>query len=243
MSGVRVRANRLGWLAAVLLVALTVVAGRARDGLTAPPTRIMPLGDSITEGRGATEDPSGYRGRLWSRLKADGLEVDFVGTLKTGPAGVDADHEGHPGWRIDQLTAELAGWLAKAQPDLILLHIGRNDIGQGASVPEVLARTEALLDVVATRRPEASVLVASIVGVSTADGQNEVVTRQYNAELERMVGTRAAAGQQVVFVDVYGETALQGADFSDYYHPNDQGYGKMAEVWYRALAPRLRSAK
>jgi hypothetical protein len=61
--------------------------------------RVMPLGDSITEG---TQVPGGYRIGLWQRLTAGGYRVDLVGSQFNGPAALgDHDHEGHPGWRID----------------------------------------------------------------------------------------------------------------------------------------------
>src|SRR5512139_1700018 len=69
--------------------------------------RIMPLGDSITDG---TQVPGGYRIGLWQRLAATGHRVDFVGSQFNGPANLgDHDHEGHPGWRIDQIDASIVG--------------------------------------------------------------------------------------------------------------------------------------
>ncbi|WP_433888455.1 hypothetical protein [Streptomyces sp. CA-111067] len=35
----------------------------------------------------------------------------------------DHDHEGHPGWRIDQLDANIVNWLNATDPRTILLHI------------------------------------------------------------------------------------------------------------------------
>ena len=56
--------------------------------------------------------PGGYRINLWQRLAAGGYTVDFVGSGFNGPASLgDHDHEGHSGWRIDQLDANIVGWL------------------------------------------------------------------------------------------------------------------------------------
>ena len=64
----------------------------------AEPTRIMPLGDSITD----NDAYSSYRRPLWKRLQQANRSVDFVGT-RQGPFhnDFDYDHEGHAGWRID----------------------------------------------------------------------------------------------------------------------------------------------
>src|SRR6185437_15312851 len=86
--------------------------------------RVMPLGDSITEG---TQVPGGYRIGLWQRLAAGGYRVDFVGSQFNGPANLgDHDHQGHPGWRIDQIYNNINGWLATTNPRTVLLHIGTN---------------------------------------------------------------------------------------------------------------------
>ncbi|MEW9533764.1 SGNH hydrolase, partial [Microbispora sp. NPDC049125] len=70
--------------------------------------RVMPLGDSITEG---TQVPGGYRIGLWQRLAAGRYTIDFVGSQYNGPGNLgDHDHEGHPGWRIDQIDANITGW-------------------------------------------------------------------------------------------------------------------------------------
>lgn len=68
----------------------------------------MPLGDSITDGFG---EPGGYRIGLWQRLSGRHA-VDFVGSASNGPGALgDHDHEGHSGWRIDQLDAGVVSWI------------------------------------------------------------------------------------------------------------------------------------
>ena len=108
---------RRRFTAATLAVAVVVlgtvlgagVAGAESNG----GVRVMPLGDSITEG---TQVPGGYRIGLWQRLAAGGYRVDFVGSQSNGPASLgDHDHEGHPGWRIDQIDANIVGWLSTYQ--------------------------------------------------------------------------------------------------------------------------------
>ncbi|HEX5200872.1 MAG TPA: GDSL family lipase, partial [Actinoplanes sp.] len=50
----------------------SAVAAESNGGV-----RVMPLGDSITDG---TQVPGGYRIGLWQRLAAGGYRVDFVGS-------------------------------------------------------------------------------------------------------------------------------------------------------------------
>lgn len=92
---------------ALVLVALPV------PSVAAAPVRVMPLGDSITDGYNV---PGGYRIELEDLLVSRGQPVDFVGSLSNGPASLaDRDHEGHSGWRIDRsATASKGGWRARA---------------------------------------------------------------------------------------------------------------------------------
>jgi lysophospholipase L1-like esterase len=83
------------------------LAGVAHAG---EPMTVMPLGDSITAGT----VPGGYRGPMVERLARQyGLAVTTVGTQSDAslPAGQRA-HEGHGGWRIDQLADNLLGVVA-----------------------------------------------------------------------------------------------------------------------------------
>ena len=101
--------------------------------------RIMPLGDSITVGNlsGAVPDDNdhhiAYRLALWNKLVAAGYDVaglDFVGSLQSGGLTLlpDPDHEGHIGWEADQIEGIVYNRLVANPPDIILLHIGTNDI-------------------------------------------------------------------------------------------------------------------
>src|SRR5437868_6298425 len=71
-----------------------------------PHIKIMPLGDSITYGAYSSTG-GGYRFHLWNDLRVRGFPVDFVGSVKTGPASFDRENEGHPGWKINQIAAQV----------------------------------------------------------------------------------------------------------------------------------------
>src|SRR3982751_715951 len=129
--------------AGLTLAAVTPARAESNGGV-----RVMPLGDSITDGFNV---PGGYRIGLWQRLAAAGRTTDLVGTGFNGPAALgDHDHEGHSGWRIDQLDANITGWLRTANPRTVLLHIGTNDIGQNYDVANAPARLSTLIDHIRT---------------------------------------------------------------------------------------------
>src|SRR5690606_20101241 len=104
-------------VAGLAVYATEVWAGWAAGAESNGGVRIMPLGDSITDGLTV---PGGYRIDLWQKLVADGYTIDFVGSQSNGPASLgDRDHEGHSGWRIDQIDANIVGWLQRYTPRTI----------------------------------------------------------------------------------------------------------------------------
>ena len=104
----------------------------------------MPLGDSITYGEGGAGGFGGYRGPLYFALDGAGYSIDYVGTLSDNGGSIpDRNHEGHPGWRIDQIHDNIGGWLGAANPDIILLHIGANDFVQGRDTLNAIRVTSA----------------------------------------------------------------------------------------------------
>jgi lysophospholipase L1-like esterase len=191
--------------------------------------RIMPLGDSITFGDGSSHG-AGYRGDLWHTLAAAGYDVDFVGSEQDGTFP-DPDHEGHPGWEIDDITDQIVRWLTRWRPTVVLLHIGTNDLDRDADVKRAPARLAALVDTILRAVPTVTLFVASVAPV-----RSDVVQRRidaFNVEVPLLVADRAMAGYKIHFVDVAAE--LTRADLFDDLHPNDQGYAKMAGVWFGAL--------
>jgi lysophospholipase L1-like esterase len=220
-------------------LATTAALAAAAMGVAASPgtanaetnggVKVMPLGDSITEG---TQVPGGYRIGLWQRLAGGGYTVDLVGSQFNGPSNLgDHDHEGHPGWRIDQIDANIVGWLNTFQPHTVLLHIGTNDILQNFNVSSAPTRLSTLIDHITNSAPSAEVFVAQIIPLANASQENAV--RTFNAALPAIVQAKVNAGKHVHLVDMH--SALTTADLTDGIHPTATGYDKMATRWYSAL--------
>src|SRR2546421_8132061 len=72
--------------------------------------KIMPLGDSITYGQGSSTR-GGYRLPLWNELRTRGFPLEYVGSIQSGPTSFDRENEGHPGWKINQIAAQVVHWL------------------------------------------------------------------------------------------------------------------------------------
>ena len=226
--------RRLVAAAVALVAGVAVTAGViAGNGVASAEsnggTRVMPLGDSITDG---VTVPGGYRIGLWQRFTTAGYKVDFVGSLSNGPASLgDHDHEGHSGWRIDQIDANIVGWLQNTQPHTVLLHIGTNDVLQNFDVANAPARLSTLVDHITATVPTAEVFVAQIIPLGNAS--QDATARTFNAAIPGIVQSKVNAGRHVHLVDLH--SALTAADLADGVHPNATGYDKMAAAWYSAL--------
>jgi lysophospholipase L1-like esterase len=224
--------------------ALSIVAGAGVGALADPgeesgaagavPVRILPLGDSITYGLGSLRHGS-YRVELAHRLRAAGVAVDMVGSNRSGPAGADDDNEGHSGWRIDQVAERADEWMATYRPDVVLLHVGTNDMRSDEKAAGAAARLSALVDRLLAASPDVTVLVAEIVGARD-DSLGGFYQHRIDAYNSRIPSIVAARGDRVRLVN---QTGVDGTDLYDVLHPNEFGYRKMAWNWYRALRPVL----
>ena len=192
----------------------------------AAPLKIMALGDSITYGVGS-QTSSSYRVGLRKKLVNAGKPVDFVGSLTSG-SGTDTENEGHSGWTIAQLSAKAAGWLNTYEPDVVLLHIGTNDLKAGTGAAGAPDRLEALIDVVHAARPTAEVYVQQLVGSTDATIDQRITT--FNAALPAVISGKGA------WLHLVDQSGVDATMLKDTLHPNDAGYALMADNLYAALA-------
>ncbi len=188
----------------------------------------MPLGDSITDGLGYA---GAYRRYLWQQLVTQqGYNFDFVGSLSNGTAHLgDKNHEGHSGWRIRDLRAQIDGWMNTYQPDIVLLLIGSNDAEQNDDMPNAPARLQDLIQRMHTLRPG----LVTVVSTATPEAGEPVDIPEFNSHIPGVVNTLQANGCDVVLVDGY--SALTLSDLDDGIHPNWTGHQKLAQVFYPPL--------
>jgi lysophospholipase L1-like esterase len=223
------------------------------------PCKILPFGDSITEGAKSSDD-AGYRSQLFKLIVAAKQKVTFTGSLTNGPTQVSGQtfprmHEGHSGWTIDPGYSELSGYggisslvpspALNGGPHIILLHIGTNDLFPTKDGAGMATRLDALVEKIAQNAPSALIVLAQITPVgSTNNGhtQAEVAAATaaqmaYNSKIPTIVQSHIAKGQHVIGVDMSRMplTDLTAASV----HPNDQGYAYMAGVWYAAIKDLL----
>jgi lysophospholipase L1-like esterase len=252
----------------VLAACTTTSTPSTRLG-TDVPVRIMPMGDSITEGlcdapencnTPDVKSPSdgsgiaacswalnydnpkalGYRAFLRDKLIAKGFQATYVGSVSVvnGLA-----HEGHSAWTISDLDycVQNADWLQKAQPQIILLHIGTNDGKSSETLDIMVADLNQLLKHIYDKLPATTeVIVAQVIPArkdvyrDTKDTSRVLLNdflAPYNAKIPGVVDEIRASGKHVSYVNMSGviqsDTDFDGMGL----HPNKVASERMADVW------------
>ncbi|ROO87306.1 lysophospholipase L1-like esterase [Actinocorallia herbida] len=218
-----------------------VVYARQRlPGLVPESTRLMPLGDSITQGLNSS-DSSGARDEIQHDVGMITLEDlglggaalpwspiakrDLVGERCTGVGIPDRDHEGWPGYTIDQIRQEASDAVPGMRPNIVTLMAGTNDMVRDVDVADAPARLSAFIDQIFAGSPGVAIVVSLLT--PSADPAIQARISAYNAAIAPMIDQRTARGDRVLLV----EPALTLADLDDVVHPNDGGYRKLADAF------------
>jgi lysophospholipase L1-like esterase len=227
--------------------------------------KVLALGDSITWGFSSKETaPGGYRLRLYNALLAAGKSINYVGSVHDNTSTMLRDagetlHEGHGGFRTDQILGNLTGvaigtpvssnsgghWLdgnathPAVDPNIILLHIGTNDLLQHRTVASTADNLSKIIDTLTTLRPNARLFVSNILPI--ADPTINASVLAYNKLIrDQIVPNFKALGRNVVFVDQYrnfvdATGTVMSAELPDTVHPTRAGYAKVGETWAQAI--------
>ncbi len=191
--------------------------------------RVMPLGDSITEG--APKHPS-YRHYLCDAMRERDHPVVFVGSSARGsvPDSLCPRHEGHWGWTARQLAMRAEGWTRNARPDVVLLLAGTNDVNMTRDTGVAIENVGELVRVVHEAAPDAPIMVSTIPPIVDVRGDLSIA---FNAELPELVDRLRGEGIDASFVDAGAK--LTTNDLYDGLHPNDTGARKISDVFANAL--------
>jgi lysophospholipase L1-like esterase len=192
---------------------------------------ILPLGDSIT----VNVENKSYRFYLWKMLKSEGYNVDFIGSKRhQNYDDFDPDHEGHSGWRADQIAENLKEWLNNYTPDIVLLHIGHNDFFQGETVDNVINDIKKIIDILQANNPKVVIFLAQII----YPNWKQTKFTDLNTKILSLAENKTNF-QSIVIPVNQNEYFDPETDTFDRCHPNDSGDQKIAQQWFNAIIPVL----
>jgi lysophospholipase L1-like esterase len=224
--------------------------------------KIMPLGDSITEGVMRMMNPTGtktlskiaglegltpegvcgvltsgeggYRTRLGQLLNDKNWDFEFVGRKYD----VGGYHEGYAGYMTSDILYILNEALNVNLPDVVLIHIGTNDLPWPINPDSCYVNINKIIDTIHNFDPGIKVILAQIIPCL----QNiELGVKRYPKiiELNDLLPQIPLERSHVTLVDMWHpfvntpdwETELM----SGTWHPSPRGYRLMADKWSDGL--------
>ncbi|KAK0665755.1 family 3 putative carbohydrate esterase [Cercophora samala] len=191
--------------------------------------RVMPLGASITEGVGSSNN-HGYRDLLRAQLRAQGWNVNMVGSKQNG-LFEDNENEGHPGRTINQVRAEFSKTGKALMPNLVLLNAGTNDCIRQIDTINAGARLKALIDDIFTTIPGVTVVVSTLAPSRKNDSCSADLSRQYRD----LVANTYKGNPRIGMADLHAAININDHLHPDGIHPNDAGYAIFAALWMDAI--------
>ncbi|KAJ5204260.1 uncharacterized protein N7498_005139 [Penicillium cinerascens] len=188
--------------------------------------RIMPLGASITMGYKST-DGNGYREHIRQQLRYEGWQVDMVGSKRNGTMH-NNHHEGHIGFRVDQLMDVVDQTIPK-QPNLILINAGTNDATQKHSISSVGTRMNSLISKLIDQIEGTTIILSTLL----PNGLEPELVKEINKQYRTLAAFWRAKNGRVVLAEM--SNLIKEDQLVDGTHPDDYGYKEMASVWWAAI--------
>jgi lysophospholipase L1-like esterase len=233
----------------VALLLLLLVAGCANAAREQRPVRLLPLGDSITQGGRRDREEYTYRYPLFCMLTEAGVDFDFIGSMQRGlhadatwpdchGVPFDPDHEGHYGWKTARVREELAGWMETypAPPDIALIHLGTNDQKAQDRRETIIEPLRGIIGILREANPNVVVLVGHL-------NFNGGAALKIRPLVEEMAAEMSTERSPVITVHHYRgwieHPRIEDTDTFDWAHPNPKGQRKMAAGWFQAMKPYL----
>jgi lysophospholipase L1-like esterase len=189
----------------------------------------MPVGDSLTSGWEPT-GRGGYRGPLYEQLTH---QLQPVGSLTSNGWNLTPDeraHEGHDGWRTEQISAGLSGWIDTYSPNTILLMTGTNNTGDWNDPALTRQKVSDLFDTVFALDPYRMLFAANIPDANpniSWEWAHRIHADNVDAAVRAEVLEHQLLGRAAYFVDVRS-VIDPNLHLADAVHPTTEGYENIA---------------
>ena len=236
LSWRKILRSRYRYILVILILFIASMASAAR-------WRIMPVGDSITDGY--PFEP-GFLDDLHDLLTTSGVDFEFVGPDGTAPykglflsgAKIENFYQGE--------SKDIGAAISSYHPNMILVHLGTNNYSDQASPystdgGNTLLTTTAsgklakVLKLASNYSSIERILVCKIISQQENGTLENPQVQLFNAEIDNMFFDRPAgiAVDKMTLIDMYSKLEL--SDYSDTRHPNESGYSKMADEYGRVI--------
>jgi acetyl esterase len=192
--------------------------------------RVMPVGDSITEGGSSF---SNWRYPLWEKVHSAGYLMEYVGSRKSPSRIGDLFHEGYGG-RDSAFLARTVPVSFKNHPaDIVLLHAGHNHFADRKPVPGILRDTQSMIESFRRVNPKVVVLLAQPITSGKLPKYSYIPG--LNASLAGLAKRLDHPSSRVIIVPHADGFDPANDTVADKVHPNRNGAEKMANRWFEAM--------
>lgn len=238
---------------------------RPQDGegmiASAATVRVMPFGASIVEGvspltlnpsHDLTNPQGCWRAYLQKQLKAGGVNnFDMVGG-QSGPTeckldgqviDFDKNNEGHSGAKVQEFVANnnLPTWLDAANPQIIMMHVGTNDIKASRSTDQIISDYSTLLKQMRAKNPNMQLLVMKLIPLRSSNNTPAQVAQvpQLNDAIAKWAAVNTKSNSPITVVDTF--TGFNADTMTtDGTHPNEAGNKLMSTRLYQPLKDAIK---
>ena len=230
--------------------------------------RIMLIGDSITDGKFATNN-KGYRHILYDKLRANQHDIDFVGSFGDDP------YSGHfqggkrivafyPRYLGGSADMDVTGAMNGEQPNIVAIHLGTNDINNSASAGPYIDGGEFTNTIGGNMAQLVNYILSWNNGEKGSSVEQIIVSlivpAKYldstvyaaNKEIAKVIrhfqsGEITGSPEPVVLCDHFTPFYEYPGFLESYYkylmadklHPNEAGHRLMAETYYKTIVDIL----
>ena len=196
-------------------------------------TKIVCIGDSITQGGTLGRPEFSYRLPLQKLILKNGFKTDFVGVKKDGlnkkfiwPKYFDLNHEGFYGKNSAYIRDSLKTDLIKIEsPDIAIVHIGTNDNDSLLWSPIIKPSVDIIRQLRA-KNPNVKILIIQIPGKI-----KYVFTHLWVWWIKQTMSTKLSP---IHTIDLYSYWKVKDHTF-DGVHPNLEGQTLIARLVYSKL--------
>ena len=212
--------------------------------------RIMAVGDSITAGftfgppDGTGLGTASYRKEFENLLDQSGCDYLMVGSRNTNdprnPTVFIGRHEGYSANRADHFltgngpNAGIDAMMAAQSPDVVLLHLGSNDMHQSQTQDSTVNEIENIISKILSANGNATILVANVIpwfGSSNNPNITDDIRRLGNQIISSV---NAMGNPNVIIADVRSGFAASDMQ-QDLIHPNVDGENRIADAFAEAF--------
>ncbi|MBD1396619.1 hypothetical protein H9Q13_05525 [Pontibacter sp. JH31] len=155
-------------------------------------------------------------------------------------------HEGHWGWTLQETLygkknptpykrdkGKLSEWLQGYTPDVVLMHLGTNDLIHSQPLDSTISKVERVVNQLRADNDGVAIFMAKVTPIP-AQFANVDSSKQYNNLIPKLASRLSTSRSPIIVVDMYTGFNPDTHTY-DALHPNSEGEKLIAKRWFDAI--------